>query len=230
MRSIGRSAFVAAAMLLFLPRIVLAGMPVVTLTDIVRMRVQAISFFLLCFMLSAWVVQRIWNSARADFPRLPWLSYRRSIGLVTLWGLLFLLVLTMISGARELMTPGAWKKEGYTFKLVDEKPAEPQVHPDAERRGAIDRLRAALWTYARSHEGNFPPKGAREVPEDAWQVPEPARMKYFYVEGLVADRGESPLAYEPRIFDDDQLVLMTNGQIRKLTEERLKEALGKGGH
>jgi hypothetical protein len=217
-------------MLLVLPRRALAGMPVVTLTDVVRMRVQAISFFLVCFLISAWVVQRIWNSARADFPRLPRLSYRRSVGLVTLWGLLFLLVLTMISGARELMTPGAWKKEGYTFKLADEKAAEPQMQPDTERRQAIDRLRVALWTYARSHEGHFPPKGTREVPEDTWQVPEPARMQYFYVEGLIADRGESPLAYEPRIFDDDQFVLMTNGQIRKMTETRLKEAMGKGGH
>ena len=26
----------------------------------------------------------------------------------------------MISGARELMTPGAWKKEGFTYKLNDE--------------------------------------------------------------------------------------------------------------
>jgi hypothetical protein len=38
---------------------------------------------------------------------------------VTLWGLLFLLILTMISGARELMTPGAWEKHGSTYELKD---------------------------------------------------------------------------------------------------------------
>jgi hypothetical protein len=124
-------------------------MPSITLTDIARMRVQAISFFLVCFLLSAWVVQGIWNSLRGDFPRLPRLSYRRSLGLVGLWGLLFLLVLTMISGARELMTPGAWRKEGYTYKLDEVKPAPVPLLTDADRRASIDRLRVALWTYAR---------------------------------------------------------------------------------
>ncbi len=37
-----------------------------------------------------------------------------------IWGLLFVLVLTMISGARELMTPGAWEKEGFTYVLAGE--------------------------------------------------------------------------------------------------------------
>ena len=75
------------------------------------MRFQTISFFLLLFLLCSWVIKWIWNAARSDFPRLPHLSFRRAMGLVAVWGLLFLLVLTMISGARELMTPGAWKKE-----------------------------------------------------------------------------------------------------------------------
>src|SRR5262245_25189734 len=116
MRFAARYATLAAAVLLLLPGSALAGMPSITLTDIARMRMQAISFFIVCFLLSVWVVQGVWNSLRGDFPRLPRLSYRRSLGLVGLWGLLFLLVLTMISGARELMTPGAWRKEGYTHK------------------------------------------------------------------------------------------------------------------
>src|SRR5690348_1354111 len=82
-----------------------AGMPSLTLSDVAQLRFQVISFFLVCFLICSWVVQRIWNSLRRDFPKLPRLSYKRSVGLVLLWGLLFLLVLTMISGARELMTP-----------------------------------------------------------------------------------------------------------------------------
>ncbi len=74
-----------------------AGMPAVTFSDIAAMRLQAISFFLLCFLLCAWFIQRLWNAARVDFPRLPYLSYKRASGLVALWGLLFLLVLSMIS-------------------------------------------------------------------------------------------------------------------------------------
>src|SRR5262245_64725299 len=108
-----------------------AGMPSFTLTDAASMRLQSISFFLVVFFVSALIIRWIWNALRADFPKLPRLSYVKSLGLVGLWGLLFLLVLTMISGARELMTPGAWKKDGLTYTLDDgtkpvaERPASP---------------------------------------------------------------------------------------------------------
>jgi hypothetical protein len=51
---------------------------------------------------------------------------------------LFLLVLTMISGARELMTPGAWEKKGFTYQLVRDRPAKaadtqaPSTNADAK--------------------------------------------------------------------------------------------------
>src|SRR5437016_1584825 len=91
------------------PGIALAGMPSVNLTDIARLRLETLSFFLFVFLACAKVVQLIWNGLTRDFPRLPRLGYWRSVGLVGLWGLLFLVVLTMISGARELLTPGAWE-------------------------------------------------------------------------------------------------------------------------
>ena len=209
-----------------------AGMPSIALSDLARMRVQSISFFLTCFLACSWVVQRLWNSLRADFPRLPRLSYGRANGLVALWGLLFLLVLTMISGARELMTPGAWKKEGLTYTLAEAKPVViATVLPrEAERRASLERLRIALWTYARSHEGRFPPDAdAPEVPEEAWRVPDPSGIRYIYRGGLVADRGESPLAYEPGIFGGDRLLLRTDGEVRRVTPEQLQRALDPGG-
>jgi hypothetical protein len=36
---------------------------------------QVISFFVLVLLLATWVIQRIWNGLRGDFPRLPQLSY-----------------------------------------------------------------------------------------------------------------------------------------------------------
>jgi hypothetical protein len=92
---------------------VAAGMPSVTLTDAASMRLQSISFFLVVFFGSALVIRWIWNSLTTDFPRLPRLSYPKALGLVRLWGLLFLLTLTMISGA--------WKKDGPTYALGDAK-------------------------------------------------------------------------------------------------------------
>jgi hypothetical protein len=95
-----------------------AGMPSVTLSDFARIRVEAASFFLVGLLLAAAVVLWCWNALAADFPRLPKLRYRGAVGIVVLWGLLFVIVLTMISGARELMTPGAWVRQGMTYKLT----------------------------------------------------------------------------------------------------------------
>ena len=104
---------IAIATLLFFghTNIALAGMPSITLSDLARMRIQTISFFLLVFLLCSWIVHRIWNGLGKDFSWLPVLSFRRAMGLVALWGLLFVLVLTMISGARELMTPAPGKRK-----------------------------------------------------------------------------------------------------------------------
>lgn len=200
-----------------------AGMPSIILTDLARMRVQTISFFLLGVLACAWAVRRIWNALGRDFPRLPRLTYGKALGLVTLWGLLFVLVLTMISGARELMTPGAWKKDGYTYKLAQEQPTSPADRHQAERRQSLDRLRIALWTYARGHEGRFPPEESRsEIPEEAWRVPDPSGMHYIYVGGQVADEGHAPLVYEPGIFGAERLVLRTDGRIEAMDPEEFR--------
>jgi hypothetical protein len=212
--------------LLSQPSIALAGMPMVGLTDIARMRIQAISFFLACFLACAWVIQRIWNGLRDDLPRLPRLTYGKAVGLVTLWGLLFLLVLTMISGARELLTPGAWRKEGYTFKLNEGPGPSPEPDREAERRQGLDRLRVALWTYAGGHGGQFPPDDkAPEIPEEVWRVPDPSSIRYVYKGGQSADQGSSPLAFEPGIFGRDRLVLLTSGEIRRMSPEEIRRSL-----
>jgi hypothetical protein len=211
-------------------RAALAGMPVILLNDLARMRIQTISFFLLCLLICSWVIGKIWNALRADFPWLPYLTYRKATGLVVLWGLLFALILTMISGARELMTPGAWRKEGLTYKLAEteEHPAAESRPPEKEvsRLQALDRLRIALWTYARHHEGHFPKtSSAPEILEEVWRVPGPSRMKYLYTPGLVADRGATPLAYEPGLFGKDRFVLLTSGQIVRMSDDELRRGL-----
>jgi hypothetical protein len=209
-------------------RVARAGMPMATLSEIASMRLEAISFFLIVFLMSSGLVWKIWNSARKDFPRLPHLSYWRATGLVALWGLLFLLVLTMISGARELMTPGAWHKAGLTYKLVDDDQAAKAIanQHELERRRSLDRLRAALWTYARHHAGKFPANNSPpEIPDEVWVVPDPSGMRYLYTSGLVADEGKAPLAYEPGIFGKDRFVLLSSGAIVRMTENDLRERM-----
>ena len=94
----------------------LAGMPVITLSDVATLRLSGISFFIGLILLAAWCIRLLWNYLRRDFPRLPLLSYGRALALVLLLGLCFNIVLLMISGARELMTPGAWEKHGITYQ------------------------------------------------------------------------------------------------------------------
>jgi hypothetical protein len=122
MRSIGRKLRVAgwAGVAAFWPSSAWAGMPSPpVLTDLARMRVEAISFFLVVLLVSAFVIKVVWNYLRGSFERLPRLTYGKAVGLVVLWGILFAVVLLMISGARELMTPGAWERDGAVYKLKE---------------------------------------------------------------------------------------------------------------
>lgn len=207
-----------------------AGMPAITLTDLARMRFQTLSFFLVGLLVCAGVVQWVWNELREDFPRLPRLSFGRAMGLITLWGLLFVLVLTMISGARELMTPGAWTKVGLTYKLAEPPPGPVEDRTLSERRAALDRLRIALWTYARSHDGRFPEGEAWEaLPAEVWSAPDPSGMRYRYAGGLVAGEGHAPLAWEPELFGAERLVLQTDGRIVLMRSDEIGRTPGAGG-
>ena len=60
-------------------------------------------------------------------------------------------------------------------------------------------------------------------------MPDPSGMRYIYRGGLVADRGDSPLAYEPGIFGGDRLLLRTDGEVRRVTPEQLRRALDPEG-
>jgi hypothetical protein len=199
-------------------------MPSVTLTDVARLRLDAVSFFLAGFLLSACGLQLLWNRLRRDFPALPRLGYGRAVGLVTLWGLLFVLVLTMISGARELMTPGAWQKQGWTFRLSqDTSPASTADRQEQARREKLQDLRFALWEYARTHGGQLPsPAAMSEVPAERWQLPGPSGLRYIYAG---TGRGTRPLAYEPEVFGPERFVLFSNGDVRRLRSDELEQAL-----
>jgi len=117
-RFVAAIAAAATAACWLLPQPAQAGMPApFVLTDVARMRVETISFFLLVLLITCALIQLLWNSLRPSFERLPRLTYGKAVALVVLWGLLFVVVLAMVSGARELMTPGAWERNGATYRL-----------------------------------------------------------------------------------------------------------------
>jgi hypothetical protein len=219
---------VAAALVVCLPSVALAGMPSFTLTDVARMRVQTISFFLMALLLSACAIQRLWNYLGKDLAFLPRLSFGKALGVVTLWGLLFVLVLTMISGARELMTPGAWEKQGKTYRLVQAPAAPPSADESLERarENKLDRLRVALWGYSYGHGGHLPKdREVPEIPKDLWELPDGSGLHYIYVSGLLAGKGAKALAYEPDFYGPKRYVLLANGEIRCVDSAALTQTL-----
>jgi hypothetical protein len=193
------------------------------LTDLARQRFEVISFFLLGLLLCAGAIRWVWNDLRKDFDALPRLSYARALGIIVLWGLLFVLVLTMISGARELMTPGAWEKKGLTYRLVPPQPPPPPVEAEITARyEAISRLGEWLQNYAQAHQWAYPAPGqAGEIPEPLWSVPSPYGGRYVYV----GSRPAGLVAYEPATVGPDRLVLKVSGVIQWMPATELEREL-----
>ena len=213
-----------------------AGMPAPLPTHVPRWlrlgdsaiaRLQAISFFVVVFGLCCLAVQMLWNTIRRDFPSLPRLTYPGALAGVFLWGLLFVIVLTMISGARELMTPGAWEKQGFTYKLANAPPAAPATPgPEMLRRQHLEELRTRLWQFAATHMSRFPTADeTTTIPNESWQVPDAGGLRYGYVAGLSASHAPAVLASEPELDSVGRLVLFTNGDIKPLTTLELNALL-----
>lgn len=222
------------AALLSMSSAVNAGMPAVLPTDIRQMaysmsdsamhRFQAISFFLLVVIVSSLAVRAIWNGLRREFPRLPHLTILRAGGLVFLWGVAMVVVLTMISGARELMTPGAWEKQGFTYRVSTEDAADRDTSGLAQRTARLSEVRVALLRYAALHNGQYPSEMA-DLSGVSPDLPNLPGLSYRYVAGLNASDTEKVLAYEPDIDRDRRLVLLAGGEIRVCTTEELQHLL-----
>jgi hypothetical protein len=183
-------------------------------------RLQAISFFIVCLLLCAWGVLWLWRGLRKDLTWLPQLTYRRSLSLVVLWGLLFVIVLTMISGARELMTPGAWRKQGWTYKLNE---ATPDKDIRTERKMALERLRLALWQYAATHHGRFPSGDDPAIDAALWVVPGDPGQRFILVPDREAEDAGRLLVSEPETDGHERLVLLTNGMLGTMRTSEIQQ-------
>lgn len=191
-------------------------------TDMAHARIEVISFFIAGFLLLALVYRWLWNSLARDFPKLPRLSYRGALGALIVCGLFIYVVLTMISGARELLTPGAWERSGVLYKI-----REPEQNPkpwlDAARRGSLDRLRAALWKYSGQHGGAFPADSSEEtIPGEAWLSIDPNGLPLVYLPGAKQDVGANVIAYEPGTFGASRFALLSNGEVIQTAASELK--------
>jgi hypothetical protein len=205
--------------ILALPRHLYAGMPVNPITFRVDVlytyRIQALSFFVVASFLLAWAVQKLWNSLTTDFPRLPRLTYFKSLALVLLWGLLLAMILNMTTAARELMTPGAWERSGQGYTLT---PSAPPT--DETRKARIQTVADALLAHAKNHQGKFPaaldllPLNASDL-----TVSPSSNTRYIYLTGhLLTTQYPSLLLCEPDDTDPKgRYCLTTDGSIKKLS-------------
>ena len=195
-------------------------MTVYDLNDVVRLRLEDISFFTVLLLLCGLGIRFLWNYVAKDFPRWPRLTYGKALCLTGLLSLFMLLVLSMISGAREILTPGAWHRQGSHYKLT-ESPAEPM------RRQSLESLRASLNAYAQTHGGKFPTHDfVPEIPEKIWQAPDNAGTRYLYIGGLTQAHGTNLIACEPLSFGEERFALLVNGEILKLSTLELWRRMG----
>lgn len=191
----------------------------------VDVRWQAISFFVAGLLLSGWGVQRLWRILQRDIRWLPPLSYGRAVSFVVLWGLLFIVVLAMISGARELMTPGAWRKQGWTYKLAQPAETTPNVDGRIKRKQALEQIRLALWRYAATHNGKFPAVKDASLDPEIWNIPDWPGLTFSCIPDLRAEDQGRLLVFEPELDGDERQVLLTNGLVGTMRTTEIKRAL-----
>jgi hypothetical protein len=196
-----------------------AGMTVYGLTDVYRLRLQEISFFLVLLLVCAFGFKFLWNYSFKGFESVPKLTFLRALSASLLFGLLMLLILTMISGIREVLTPGAWRKQGTAYRLND--PSQEPV-----RKRSMEHLRAALMDYARNQEGQFPRSDfGVEIPEKLWESPDQYGTRYIYVGGRSISTTNAVLAVEPVNFGEHRFVLFSSGEIHLLPNEQINRQL-----
>jgi hypothetical protein len=195
-------------------------MTVYDLTDVARLRLEDISFFGFLMLIATLGIRFLWNFLARDFTRLPRLSFFKALSLTALLGLFMLLVLVMISGARELLTPGAWYRQGSHYRPNDAGSAE-------QRQQSMEALRSALIQYAQNHNGHFPPHDyVAEVPARVWEAPDSTGTRYVYLGGPTLGQTNALLVCEPQHFGDERLVLFADGRIEKLKTSEIHGLMG----
>ena len=196
-----------------------AGMTVYGLRDIYRLRLEEISFFIVLLLVCAFVLKLLWNYAFKEFNAIPRLKYLQALCVALLFGLVMLLILTMISGIREVLTPGAWRHQGTSYRLND--PAQ-----EPARRRSLEHLRGALFEYASTHEGHFPAHDfVPEISEKLWESPDQLGSHYLYTSGITTNTPNTLLAVEPPNFGELRFALRASGNIEILTAVEVEKLL-----
>ncbi len=204
---------------------VLAGMTSFSLTEVASARLDAISLFLVAFAVSAWILLKAWNRLARDFLWMPRLRYSGALAALVVSGLFVFAAMSLIAGARELMTPGAWVRTGSTHRIAYPE-RDPKPWLESGRRLALEQLRDQLWAYAATHDGNLPStRSDGSISDSAWTGVHPAGESLAYVPGRNPGSGSSIVVYEPDNYGAVRFALQEDGAVVKLSPADLKARL-----
>lgn len=210
---------------LLMPSSLHAGMPSMHLTELAVARMEAISFFIAAFALSALLLRWAWNTLARDFAWMPRLRYLQAVAVLVVSGLFVHVALSLIAGARELMTPGAWVRTGVTQQLAPPE-RDPTLWLETARIQALENLRDRLWQEALAHEGRLPAnREASGVPANLWSGIHPDDEPLGYVPDRVIDQGSRIVAFEPDAFGATRFALLQDGRVIRLSATDLAQRL-----
>ncbi|CAN5185765.1 hypothetical protein BH23VER1_BH23VER1_24460 [soil metagenome] len=201
-------------------------MPSYSLDELAAARIEVISFFVVVFLLCSFVVRWAWNSLAEVVGSMPAIRFKHALCLMLLSGLFLYVVLTMVSGARELMTPGAWNKVGLTYQL-----AIPRKHPsppeESARRLALENLHSMLVAYAQANGGAFPTNQEESgFDPERWRGPDPAFEPFSYSGWLTTDSPPGRIiAFEGADYGEERMALTVAGAVIALDEDALADRL-----
>jgi hypothetical protein len=206
------------------------GPSYVFLSDTAIFRVNMISFFLACILLCSFFIKDLWNYLKNDFSFLPFLSFRKSLVISLLFGLIFLMFFILSSGTSSLLTAETWteKKKLTSVKPVNQNQINLEIekidkhHLFLERKMRLIDLKEFLWRYASLNEGEFPESiESSQIPEKYWKLPQRFDLKYQYFPGQKLSENQKPsvLVSELDFYDDRQFVLQTDGTFHHISKQ-----------
>ena len=166
---------------------IIAGMPALlpwdndlqqVATEPYARQIQSLLISGIILVVGALFIKLLWNSLASGIEKLPQLTYLRALGLTVLWGLAMVVVLLLIDGTRHTLSPSAWVREGWTYRLAG--PMEQARDEYREKRKShLQMVQTALDTYSQSHDGNFP-ENLGDLGGQLSLVPEGAGLEYVY--------------------------------------------------
>lgn len=200
-------------------------MPTPFVPDVVHARVEVLSFFVFAYLMLTVILRFLWNALAKDFAWMPRLTWFQALAVMLVSGLFLYVVLTMISGARELMTPGAWRKDGVTHKL------NTAERDEVARRAAAEKLAAALRDFAARNGGRLPSErfdGA--IPDELWRSGDVLGTPFSYQPFAVfPDPASAKLivAWEAPAAGESRWIVTGAGTVETMHHDELNERLAR---